>query len=421
MRVKAKGVSAYLRLGANTAGCTVEDISAGGMFLRTDRVVAVGTTLSFDLVDPEQQKAVTVSATVVGIILKEAAEKRGVPQGLRLKFNRQPGATQAYLQKLLGRLGAPMSDAPVFYAVTQQPPRAKVDLPPAGGSLPKLRRQAPAEVRMAPPKLEAVAAKESAPQRRPTPARAAASLVPAGSGPPESTRAAPAEDEAFFDEAPAGTDTALEPKGAPPALGAPALEEVGTLPALQRPASIDPDATEFALSPPASVLAELQKAVASATRVPEAERAKEGSGSKKSPTGEKRAPVAQLDAAGVIHDVTAYRAALAEREAAGEQEQGDDEDEVSSATDVSELITLRQKLALLEEALHARDERISDLEAEVLSLRYQLQGDALDATGDWEASPQLSEDDGEQTVGEDTAEPTDEPTPVRAPSPRRPR
>jgi Tfp pilus assembly protein PilZ len=123
--VKGKGIAAYLRLDAKTAGCVVEDISAGGLFLRTDRVVPVGTTISLDLVDPEVKRGVTISGQVVGIILKEAAAKRGGMPGLRIRFNRQAGATYAYLQKLLARLGAPQDDAPVFYGVTQPPPRLR--------------------------------------------------------------------------------------------------------------------------------------------------------------------------------------------------------------------------------------------------------------------------------------------------------
>jgi hypothetical protein len=136
--VKAKGIAAYLRLDAKTAGCVVEDISAGGLFLRTDRVVPVGTAISLDLVDPEVKRAVTLTGQVVGIILKEAAAKRGGMPGLRIRFNRQAGATHEYLQKLMARLGAPQDDAPVFYAVTRPPPRARREPEPEPESEPPM-------------------------------------------------------------------------------------------------------------------------------------------------------------------------------------------------------------------------------------------------------------------------------------------
>jgi hypothetical protein len=174
VRVKAKGITAYLRLDAKTAGCIVEDISAGGLFIRTDRVVPVGTNISLDLVDPEVKKATTVQGQVVGLILKEAAQKRGVPQGLRIKFHRQAGATHEYLQQLLTRLGASLGDAPKAYAVTSAPPKPKAPT----SNLPVVRRgppvqEAPKQVRSGPPPV----------------------LYKQADGAPESTRMAPEEED----------------------------------------------------------------------------------------------------------------------------------------------------------------------------------------------------------------------------------
>lgn len=200
MRVKAKGIAAYLRLDAKTAGCIVEDISAGGLFIRTDRVVAVGTSIALDLVDSEAKKAVKLSGTVVGIITKEAAERREVPQGLRIRFERQPGATQAYLQRLLTRLGAPQEGAPVFYAVTSQPPRPRVATESVrGGGLPVLRREAPSLASTPPRRTDGSV---GPPVLRPSGDASVTNLAPPEAGEDASPPLGDAE--------PNGTETAME-------------------------------------------------------------------------------------------------------------------------------------------------------------------------------------------------------------------
>lgn len=361
MRVKARGLAAYLKLEGQTAGCVVEDISAGGLFLRTDRVVPVGTAISFDLIDSEQKRSVTVSATVVGIILKEAAARRNAPQGLRLRFDRQPGATQASLQRLLGRLGASLDDAPVFYAVTQQPPKAKVPLVPAGASLPALRRQAPAGERPPPPKLDPSPAFAKGPsdadatpprgERAPSPVRVDPPRPPAV-GDDEvfvaATQAAlspPGRAEAPEEEAPQPTELGLS------ALGLEALAESRTLPEVKRPAK--PTRGAALETPP---VREPQVVVPESKRPSAPRSGPAGDGGSRS------------GAAGMLHDVTAYRAALARQEAGGEPG-----GTLEERTDTSEVVSLRRRLQQLEEALRARDERISDLEAELLSLRHEVQ------------------------------------------------
>jgi hypothetical protein len=85
-RVEAKGVAAYLRLNGHNAGCTVQNISVGGVFVRTDRFLPVGTKLAFDLVKPGMKKALTVLGWVVGVITRELAARSKLPQGLRIQF-----------------------------------------------------------------------------------------------------------------------------------------------------------------------------------------------------------------------------------------------------------------------------------------------------------------------------------------------
>lgn len=119
-RVEGKGVGAYLRLNGHNAGCTVENISVGGVFVRTDRFLPVGTKLAFDLVRSGMKKALTVSGWVVGVITPELAARTRLPQGLRIQFAKMnPMATEA-LQELVGSLRRNTAEPPVLYPLEER-------------------------------------------------------------------------------------------------------------------------------------------------------------------------------------------------------------------------------------------------------------------------------------------------------------
>jgi hypothetical protein len=121
-RVEGKGVAAYLRLNGHNAGCTVQNISVGGIFVRTDRFLPVGTKLAFDLIKPGMKKALTVSGWVVGVITAELAARTKLPQGLRIQFAKlTPSASEA-LQELVGSLRrTPGAEPPVLYPLEPKP------------------------------------------------------------------------------------------------------------------------------------------------------------------------------------------------------------------------------------------------------------------------------------------------------------
>ena len=104
-RVRAQGVATHLRASAGTTldACLVEDISAGGLFARCDRKLAVGSPVALTLVRSGMKKALQLMGTVVGF--REAAEGRG-PSGLRIAFNPLPKETMTRLSHLLRELGA---------------------------------------------------------------------------------------------------------------------------------------------------------------------------------------------------------------------------------------------------------------------------------------------------------------------------
>ncbi|MDQ3265000.1 MAG: PilZ domain-containing protein [Myxococcota bacterium] len=357
--MKGKGLSAYLRLDAKTAGCVVEDISEGGLFIRTDRVVPVGTPIALDLVDPEQKKAIKLTGQVMGLLLKEAAERRGVPQGLRMRFDRLDGATRESLQRLMTRLGAPAEASPVFYAVTSQRPKAKVQTETLrGGGLPVVRRISPSLA--------------DSPPRRTDGSVGPPVLFRAG---PEdsATRAAPLEEEESLDEDELedfrGEAEALAPGTELGVEGLPRAEEDDLRPVLgdeEFPAHTDLGLDEL---PAGGTELGVESPLAPPDEEEEDEAQEEDSFSLPPP-----------DARTVMHDVSAYRAQLEAEEEAPAPVPTPRPPARSAAESGDELDMMRAQVELLEQALRGRDERIAALETEVRQLRQHASGEPGEQT-----------------------------------------
>ena len=106
-RVRAQGVAAHLRTERGRTACQVENISLGGLFVRTDHLEEVGTEIHVDLVRPGWKKQLTLMARVTSRVdaLDGRISKRMPGMGLQLlkvddkQFER--------LRLLLRELGAP--------------------------------------------------------------------------------------------------------------------------------------------------------------------------------------------------------------------------------------------------------------------------------------------------------------------------
>jgi Tfp pilus assembly protein PilZ len=105
-RVRAPGLAAHLRSDRGGVQCVVENISLGGLFLRTDRLEEVGTSVSLLLVKPGWKKQLTLTARVTSRIEALAGQGRRVP-GLGLQFTDVDGDCHERLRALLRQLGAP--------------------------------------------------------------------------------------------------------------------------------------------------------------------------------------------------------------------------------------------------------------------------------------------------------------------------
>ena len=106
-RVRAKGVAAHLRTEHGRSQCVVENVSLGGLFVRTDRLEEVGNEIAVDLVKPGWKKQLTLSARVTSRVdaLDGKLSKR-MP-GMGMQFLQLDDKQHERLLQLLRELGAP--------------------------------------------------------------------------------------------------------------------------------------------------------------------------------------------------------------------------------------------------------------------------------------------------------------------------
>jgi hypothetical protein len=96
-RTKARNLVAHLRVGDRNVVAPIEDISAGGAFLRTSEEIEPGTMLAFDVARPGLKKPFRLIGLVV-----EAREGRG----LGLRFHGLDAESTERLAWLLREIGA---------------------------------------------------------------------------------------------------------------------------------------------------------------------------------------------------------------------------------------------------------------------------------------------------------------------------
>ncbi|MFL5420144.1 MAG: PilZ domain-containing protein [Myxococcales bacterium] len=121
-RVKPRGVVAHVRSADRTFACQVENLSAGGLFLRTDQFFPKGSRVEVDLVRPGARRPLRVAGRIVGTISpEEAVSQRFIP-GLGVEFSELTEDDAKSLETLLGTLGVHPEEAKVQR--NSQPPRA---------------------------------------------------------------------------------------------------------------------------------------------------------------------------------------------------------------------------------------------------------------------------------------------------------
>lgn len=86
-RVRARQIAANVRIGDEGTACLLEDISRGGLFLRTERPLPKGTALVITLMKPGTRKGLQVSGRVARTITGTEAKTRGVSAGVGIAFD----------------------------------------------------------------------------------------------------------------------------------------------------------------------------------------------------------------------------------------------------------------------------------------------------------------------------------------------
>ncbi|MFL5310160.1 MAG: PilZ domain-containing protein [Myxococcales bacterium] len=104
-RVRPRGVVAHVRGPSAAFACQVENLSAGGLFLRTEQQLPQGTAVRIELVKPGGRKPLHLAGLVAGVITaEEAASARFIP-GLGVQFTEIEADEADRLEELLTALG----------------------------------------------------------------------------------------------------------------------------------------------------------------------------------------------------------------------------------------------------------------------------------------------------------------------------
>src|SRR5689334_17417765 len=98
-RVRAQGLAAHLSTDHGRTQCVVENISLGGMFVRTDRLEQVGTGVAVLLVKPGWKKQLALKARVTSRVDGIGAHATRIP-GLGLQFTGLDGDSHERLRSL---------------------------------------------------------------------------------------------------------------------------------------------------------------------------------------------------------------------------------------------------------------------------------------------------------------------------------
>jgi len=124
-RVRPRGIVAHVRGPSAAFACQVENLSAGGLFLRTEHQFPQGTSLQIDLVKPGGRKPLHVAGMVAGVITAEdAASARFIP-GLGVQFTQIEADEADRLEQLLAALGVDRVQAVVAPELRQTDPGGK--------------------------------------------------------------------------------------------------------------------------------------------------------------------------------------------------------------------------------------------------------------------------------------------------------
>ena len=103
-RVDAKGVEIHVDY-EDLDDCNIENISAGGLFIRTPTPMPLGSAVRIDLTKPGFKSSLQVSGKVVSVVTEAESERQAIPPGVGIAFDPMTHETQQRLHALLVELG----------------------------------------------------------------------------------------------------------------------------------------------------------------------------------------------------------------------------------------------------------------------------------------------------------------------------
>ncbi len=97
-RVEAK-VSGHVKTGDGHGACEIENISAGGLFMRTNAPLPVGLAITIEL--RSAKDSLQLGGRVVSVVTPEDAERNFSSPGVGVAFDVLPSETEKKLRALL--------------------------------------------------------------------------------------------------------------------------------------------------------------------------------------------------------------------------------------------------------------------------------------------------------------------------------
>jgi hypothetical protein len=111
-RFRVSGIAAHVREGAAAFPCQLEELAADGAFLRTDRVIEVGTALEVDLVKPGGRKPLHLRAVVLRTVPSHDGHQPGLDVEFRLVAPDDFQRLVAWLEEMKSRATKAPAQAP---------------------------------------------------------------------------------------------------------------------------------------------------------------------------------------------------------------------------------------------------------------------------------------------------------------------
>jgi uncharacterized protein (TIGR02266 family) len=104
-RVAAQGIEAQVDAPETPEDCNIENISVGGLFLRTQTTMPLGMPVRVELAKPGLKRPLHVTGRVVSVVTEADARKHDIPPGVGIEFDPLPHETERRLHALLRDLG----------------------------------------------------------------------------------------------------------------------------------------------------------------------------------------------------------------------------------------------------------------------------------------------------------------------------